>query len=110
MVSYSFELVNLIYRDHFDLVIQYGSFAELTSCITDFSRVRKYQKISLQAIDMLRSMISKMLESSEALQHRSVEDESKASTEDPMAKLWYPILFSFYDIIMTSEDLEVRRL
>jgi len=27
-----------------------------------------------------------------------------------MIKFWYPVLFSFYDIIMNGEDLEVRRL
>ncbi|KAK0544594.1 guanine nucleotide exchange protein for ADP-robosylation factor [Tilletia horrida] len=29
---------------------------------------------------------------------------------DPTMRFWFPALFSFYDIIMASDDLEVRRL
>lgn len=32
------------------------------------------------------------------------------AVDDPMIKSWYPILFSFYDVIMNGEDLEVRRM
>lgn len=39
------------------------------------------------------------------------EDPSAVNTvDDPMIKFWFPVLFSFYDIIMNGEDLEVRRL
>lgn len=36
--------------------------------------------------------------------------DGPTSADDPMIKYWFPILFSFYDIIMNGEDLEVRRL
>lgn len=68
-------------------------------CITDFSKVNKFQKISLQAIEMLRGMVPKMLECADCRSGDAVDD-----------KFWFPVLFSFYDIIMTGEDLEVRRL
>ena len=32
------------------------------------------------------------------------------ANDDPMLKYWLPVLNSFYEIIMTGEDLEVRRL
>ncbi len=33
-----------------------------------------------------------------------------AGKEDPMVKYWLPVLNAFYEIIMTGEDLEVRRV
>ena len=90
----------------------------LTVCITDFCKVSKYQKISLLAIGMLRGVITTMLNSPET--HLTAAGPTSASAaeangasvsvDDPMIKFWFPTLFSFYDIIMNGEDLEVRRL
>lgn len=117
VANYAFELVTLVYKEHFALVVRYGSFADLTTCITDFCKVNKYQKISLQAIEMVRGLVPKMLECPECLLPQQSEDGEKAvekvragGTEEPMVKYWLPVLHSFYEIIMTGEDLEVRRL
>jgi brefeldin A-inhibited guanine nucleotide-exchange protein len=110
VVNYAFDLVSLIYKEHFALVVRYGSFADLTVCVTDFSKVTKFQKISLQAIDMLRGMVSKMLQLPETALPVNPQEDTKVPLDDPMAKYWFPVLFSFYDIIMTGADLEVRRL
>jgi brefeldin A-inhibited guanine nucleotide-exchange protein len=119
VANYAFELVTLVYKQHFSLVVKYGSFADLTGCITDFCKVSKFQKISLQAIEMVRGLVGKMLECPETvLPSLSGEDGAMVSTtgaavnanDDPMLKYWLPVLNSFYDIIMTGEDLEVRRL
>jgi brefeldin A-inhibited guanine nucleotide-exchange protein len=125
IANYAFELVTLVYKSHFGLVVKYGSFADLTSCITDFCRVSKFQKISLQAIEMVRGLVGKMLECPETVLPASVEDTAGAvavnggslanggqvnANDDPMLKYWLPVLNSFYEIIMTGEDLEVRRL
>lgn len=119
VANYAFELVTLVYKQHFSLVVKYGSFADLTGCITDFCKVSKFQKISLQAIEMVRGLVGKMLECPETvLPSLSAEDGAMVSTtgaavnanDDPMLKYWLPVLNSFYDIIMTGEDLEVRRL
>ena len=119
VANYAFELVTLIYRSHFALVVRYGSFADLTRCITDFSQVNKFQKISLQAIEMVRGLVPKMLECPECLLPQPVDDTAEngkevvvrsGGTEEPMVKYWLPVLHSFYEIIMTGEDLEVRRL
>lgn len=132
VASYAFELVTLVYRQHFSLVVKYGSFSDLTSCITDFCKVSKFQKISLQAIEMVRGLVPKMLECPETVlppadggdsekddgeremgNGKTVGKTSSStaiSADDPMVKYWLPVLHSFYEIIMTGEDLEVRRL
>jgi len=128
VANYAFELVTLVYKSHFGLVVKYGSFADLTGCITDFCRVSKFQKISLQAIEMVRGLVGKMLECPETVLP-SVDDGTGNgvgagngngvvsgnngvvnANDDPMLKYWLPVLNSFYEIIMTGEDLEVRRL
>lgn len=88
--------------------MRYGSFADLTVCITDFCKVSKYQKISLLAIAMLRGVIPIMLSTPECGLNAS--GTPNATVDDPMIKYWFPVLFSFYDVIMNGEDLEVRRL
>ncbi|WVR06225.1 hypothetical protein IAU60_003255 [Kwoniella sp. DSM 27419] len=113
VANYAFELVQLVYRQHFSLVVKYGSFSDLTICITDFCKVSKFQKISLQAIEMVRGLVPKMLQCPECLlpqQSNGEETVNVLPSDDPMIKYWLPVLYSFYEIIMTGEDLEVRRL
>ena len=110
VANYAFELVTLVYREHFGLVVRYGSFADLASCITDFCKVSKFQKISLQAIEMVRGTVPKMLQCPECLLPAPGEEGKPREQEEPMVKYWLPVLHSFYEIIMTGEDLEVRRL
>ncbi|KAH9853654.1 hypothetical protein C2E23DRAFT_822161 [Lenzites betulinus] len=102
----AFEIVTRLNKDNFSAIVRHGSFADLTVCITDFCKVSKYQKISLLAIGMLRDIIPTMLECPEC----GFKDTNHSSTDDPMIKYWFPVLFGFYDVIMNGEDLEVRRL
>jgi Sec7-like guanine-nucleotide exchange factor len=105
----AFEIVTRLNKDHFAAIVHYGSFADLTVCITEFCKVSKYQKISLLAIAMLRGVIPIMLECPEC--SLTPETTTKDSPgEDNMIRYWFPVLFGFYDIIMNGEDLEVRRL
>jgi brefeldin A-inhibited guanine nucleotide-exchange protein len=115
VASSAFDIVTKLNKEHFAAIVKYGSFADLTVCITDFCKVDKYQKISLLAIDMLRGVIPTMLSSPECALNTppspSLDSVPAALlTDDPMVKFWFPVLFSFYDIIMNGEDLEVRRL
>jgi brefeldin A-inhibited guanine nucleotide-exchange protein len=115
VASYAFDLVTRINQDHFARVIRFGAFADLTVCITDFCKVSKYQKISLQAMEMLRGVVPVMLACPDCPLNEPIPGSPAPSTEvplvnDPMVKFWFPVLFSFYDIIMNGEDLEVRRL
>jgi brefeldin A-inhibited guanine nucleotide-exchange protein len=57
----AFDLVQSVHKEHLGKIIAYGSFADLTVCITDFSKINKYQRASLQAIDMLRDSESILL-------------------------------------------------
>jgi brefeldin A-inhibited guanine nucleotide-exchange protein len=98
-------------KEHFPEIVQYGAFADLTVCITEFCKVSKYQKISLLAIAMLRGVIPVMLQTPEcSVTSHPVNDTAAQAKDDTMIKLWFPVLLGFYDIIMNGEDLEVRRL
>ncbi|KAI0065725.1 hypothetical protein BV25DRAFT_1850119 [Artomyces pyxidatus] len=108
ITSSAFEIVTRINKEHFAAIVRYGSFADLTVCITDFCKVSKYQKISLLAIAMLRGVIPIMLNTPEC--GLTAAGPQNVGVDDPMIKYWYPVLFSFYDVIMNGEDLEVRRL
>lgn len=111
VANYAFELVTVVYREHFSLVVRYGAFADLANCLTDFCKVSKFQKISLQAIEMVRGLVPKMLENPECLLPAPGEARAVyAPSDDPMLKYWLPVLNAFFDIIMTGEDLEVRRV
>ncbi len=110
----AFDIVTRLNKEQFPAIVRHGAFADLTVCMTDFCKVSKYQKISLLSINMLRGVIPAMLRTPECGFTNS-EDPSNSncitqSVDDPMIKFWYPVLFSFYDIIMNGEDLEVRRL
>ena len=108
-MSSAFEIVTRLNRDHFPVIVQYGAFADLTVCITEFCKVSKYQKISLLAIAMLRGVIPVMLDCPECALNVTSPPEDQP-IEDSMIKFWFPVLFGFYVIIMNGEDLEVRRL
>ncbi|KAG8949407.1 guanine nucleotide exchange protein for ADP-robosylation factor [Tulasnella sp. 424] len=118
VANMAFEVVTRLNKEHFTEIVRYGAFADLTVCITDFCKVSKYQKISLLAIGMLRGVVPTMINtpetqlgSSEApTSHPAETNGAVPPTDDPMIKFWYPVLLSFYDIIMEGEDLEVRRL
>ena len=103
-------------KDHFGAVVRNGAFADLTVCITDFCKVTKFQKISLLAINMLRAIIPTMLNHPDcALAAAPPSPRHDAAgvaqlPEDPLVKFWFPVLFSFYNIIMEAEDLEVRKM
>lgn len=105
----SFEIVQRVNQEHFAQIVEYGSFADLTVCVTDFCKSNKFQRVALQAIELLRSLIPMMLSCPRCplSQPQLVVDSS--STDDPMIRFWFPILFGFYDVIMNGEDLEVRK-
>ena len=59
---------------------------------------------------MLRDIIPIMLKTPECAWDTPDDLNALNGGDDPMIKYWFPVLFSFYDIIMNGEDLEVRRL
>jgi brefeldin A-inhibited guanine nucleotide-exchange protein len=98
-------------------VISQGAFADLIVCLTQFSKNHKFQKKSLQAIEMLKSTVPKMLRTPECpLSARSGKAKDAPTTDAPSQptqqteeeQFWFPVLFAFHDVLMTGDDLEVR--
>ncbi|KAJ5722760.1 hypothetical protein N7488_000795 [Penicillium malachiteum] len=119
IVNMAFDHVNQIYNTRFGVVITQGAFADLIVCLTEFSKNSKFQKKSLQAIELLKSTVSKMLRTPECpLSHRdgsapNFQEEGtnlakQLTRQSQEEQFWYPILIAFQDVLMTGDDLEVR--
>ncbi|KAH0561930.1 hypothetical protein GP486_003364 [Trichoglossum hirsutum] len=120
IVSLAFDNVTQIYNARFGVVISQGAFADLVVCLTEFSKNQKFQKKSLQAIETLKSTIPKMLKTPECPLSRTGDmgnDGLRQTTQSPAKQpvrttneeqFWFPVLFSFHDVLMTGDDLEVR--
>ena len=113
VASYAFELVRQLNTDHFGEVLSAGAFADLTVCLTDFAKASHAQRLALQSVSMLRGIVPKMLSVPECPLDVDADPGPAATTpmaDDPMVRFWFPALFSFYDVIMNGDDLEVRRV
>lgn len=120
VVNIAFDYTTQIYNTRFGVVISQGSFPDLIVCLTEFSKNLKFQKKSLQAIELLKSTVPKMLKTPECpLSKRHVKaadlDGSGvvAGVKQPTSQteeeqFWYPVLIAYQDVLMTGEDLEVR--
>lgn len=134
MCSQAFELTQSLFESHFKEIVQY-SFADFTVCLTSFSK-SKAQRISLQAIAVLRGVVPAMLRlsNSPGKLPTTLEPQQEAGDKpqsDPLVSFWFPCLFAFHvsrfrrrvknvpshkslrclqDIVMNGEDLEVRRV
>ncbi|KAJ5786998.1 SEC7-like alpha orthogonal bundle [Penicillium paradoxum] len=119
IVNMSFDHVTQVYNTRFGVVITQGAFADLIVCLTEFSKNSKFQKKSLQAIETLKSTVTKMLRTPECpLSHRGASVTTFQDNGTNLAKqltrqsqeeqFWYPILIAFQDVLMTGDDLEVR--
>jgi brefeldin A-inhibited guanine nucleotide-exchange protein len=113
----AYEHVTLVYNNRFGVVISQGAFADLIVCLTEFSKNLKFQKVSLQAIETLKSTIPKMLKTPECpLSYRHTKSKQNGAMTLPKQpnpqtqeeQFWYPVLIAFQDVLMTGEDLEVR--
>ncbi|KOS22937.1 Protein transport protein SEC7 [Escovopsis weberi] len=119
IVNLAYENVNQVYKDKFGVVISQGAFTDLIVCLTEFSKNLKFQKKSLGALELLKSIVPTMLKTPECpLSHyytTSAEkpelhlNPSAGKTKTSMEEgFWFPVLFAFHDVLMTGEDLEVR--
>lgn len=117
-MNLAFENVSQVYNTRFGVVISQAAFADLIVCLTEFSKNYKFQKKSLQAIELLKSSVPKMLRTPEcSLSARAgfVKESDKGSSipkqpsrQTQEEQFWFPVLFAFHDVLMTGEDLEVR--
>ncbi|KAJ5812463.1 hypothetical protein N7474_008764 [Penicillium riverlandense] len=119
IVNMAFDHVTQIYNTRFGVVITQGAFPDLVVCLTEFSKNMRFQKKSLQAIETLKSTVTKMLRTPECpLSHRGADATPFQDDGTNLAKqltrqsqeeqFWYPILIAFQDVLMTGDDLEVR--
>jgi len=119
IVNIAFDYTTQIYNTRFGVVISQGAFPDLIVCLTEFSKNLKFQKKSLQAIELLKSTVPKMLKTPECpLSRRHAADSATANGVVPGVKqptsqteeeqFWYPVLIAYQDVLMTGEDLEVR--
>ncbi|KXS18026.1 hypothetical protein M427DRAFT_121684 [Gonapodya prolifera JEL478] len=134
VVTLAFETVKNIQKTYLELVVGNNAFPDLVNCIVEFCKNRNYAKTSLQAIELLRATIHKMVEIAKSPIYvkaqsggsvlelstptnitlsRDPNSEKPTATvlnplsDDPMFKFWFPMLFGLYEVIMTC-DLEVR--
>lgn len=117
-MNLAFENVSQVYNSRFGIVISQAAFADLIVCLTEFSKNFKFQKKSLQAIELLKSSVPKMLRTPEcplSVRAGFVKETDKGtsipkqpSRQTQEEQFWFPVLFAFHDVLMTGEDLEVR--
>lgn len=117
LVNAAYDHVTKVYDEQFGMIITQGAFVDLTVCLTAFSKNDRYQRKALSAIELLRSMIRRLLvtpecplsksnnSSATAEESQAIGGTSKRSQEE---QYWFPILFAFHDVLMTGDDLEVR--
>lgn len=119
IVNIAFDYTTQIYNSRFGVVISQGSFPDLILCLKEFSKNLRFQKKSLQAIELLKSTVPKMLKTPECpLARRHIRSDSgtngvahgikQPSAQTEEEQFWYPVLMAYQDVLMTGEDLEVR--
>ncbi|CAG8451027.1 12392_t:CDS:10 [Ambispora gerdemannii] len=104
IVVMAFDLVKGLFKNHFEVVVANSTYPDLMVCLCEFCKNDRFQKTSLQAIELIDQSISKMLE----YPKYQINGQIIGTNEDPSFKFWYPALFGFHDIIMNGDDLEVR--
>jgi brefeldin A-inhibited guanine nucleotide-exchange protein len=111
----TFDIVRSLSVERFSDIVANGTFPDFVSCLSEFSKNRKFQKISLPALDMIKSTIPRMLELGNESQTIVINDANATagrtvqSGEDFLIKFWFAILFGFKEVTMKSDDVEVRR-
>ncbi|KAK5101942.1 guanine nucleotide exchange protein for ADP-robosylation factor [Lithohypha guttulata] len=120
IVNIAFDYTTQIYNARFAVVITQGSFPDLIQCLKEFSKNLRFQKKSLQAMELLKSTVPKMLRTPEcplSRRHMKASGSSvdgitfgvrQPSAQTEEEQFWYPVLLAYQDVLMTGEDLEVR--
>ncbi|KAJ2849939.1 guanine nucleotide exchange protein for ADP-robosylation factor [Coemansia brasiliensis] len=89
-------------------------FHELIDCLNEFSMVRlpasaaaRRSRFALSAIDTMCSTAESLSE--QILMHPKYKADVKVSMDDqPLYRVWMPVLRALYEVVMHTEDLEVR--
>ncbi|KAG0187847.1 guanine nucleotide exchange protein for ADP-robosylation factor [Apophysomyces sp. BC1034] len=117
IVQMTFKIVCNISNERFADIIANGTFPDYISCLVEFSKNKKFQKISLPALDMIYDTIPKMLEIADKDKTIEINDAHAAVTsgqtvqsgDDFLVKFWFAVLFGLKEVTMQSDDVEVRK-
>lgn len=100
-----------IVKSNFESVFsQDGSFVELINVFKEITKNKKFQKVSLHALESLKNIIEHIAnicftkDNEQVIQH----NKSLLRGKDIFEDVWFPMLSAFNETIMTAEDLEVR--
>ncbi|RCI05462.1 guanine nucleotide exchange protein for ADP-robosylation factor [Rhizopus stolonifer] len=114
IVHMTFDIVRSVTNERFGDIVANGTFPDYISCLVEFSKNQKFQKISLPALDMIKGTIPKMLGiANTPLEindvHASTTSTVQASGDDFLIKFWFAVLYGLKEIVMQSDDVEVRK-
>ncbi|KAI5968383.1 SEC7 [Candida margitis] len=104
LVMKSYKMAIWINKEYVEEVKKQDSFSDLVVCFTTLTKNERYQRISLLSLDVLSKLIHEIAQYS-LFDQNNVEHPNRGES---LQKLWFPVLFGFYDVIMTGEELEVR--
>ncbi|CAI4058360.1 hypothetical protein SKDZ_04G3830 [Saccharomyces kudriavzevii ZP591] len=104
---------NDIVTNHFENVFsQEDAFSELVGVFREITKNKRFQKLSLHALESLRKMTQNVADICLYNESKTEEERKHNNTllrgKDIFQDVWFPMLFCFNDTIMTAEDLEVR--
>ncbi|KAI8057174.1 hypothetical protein BDF22DRAFT_669905 [Syncephalis plumigaleata] len=112
IVTMAFNNVKIIFTKHYTDVVENGSLSDLVSCFIEFCRNGQYQKISLQSIEMFRQIMDRITDkqtpSFDSLIASGNFSRPNMHTDDQQQRIWIPILFGLFEVVMDCSDLEVR--
>jgi brefeldin A-inhibited guanine nucleotide-exchange protein len=97
-VSLGLKHVKQILDEHLEVIEEENAFNEMVDCLCEYSKNEKFQKISLRSLSMINVLVGKI----------GAEVDQRIGDDDYLNKNWFPLLFSFHNIIMEGNDLEVR--
>ncbi|OUM56684.1 hypothetical protein PIROE2DRAFT_49309, partial [Piromyces sp. E2] len=106
IIKMSFDILKTVYKEQFNTIVENNAFSDFITCCVAFAKNRKSEQIGLQAVNMIKETIPLIIELSEHLNDQPISPLTLVN-DDPSYRFWFPILFGFYEIIMTG-NLEVR--
>lgn len=111
LITKAYKMAFNINKEYHDEVIAQDSFSDLVTCFTEFAKNETFQKVGLLSLEVLSKLIVQIAKYSiESNKHHTIGVNGKdlVDINENLTKLWFPVLFGFFDIIMTGEELEVR--
>lgn len=101
LVQRTYKMASSINSDYIDEVRAQDSYSDLVLCFTNLAKNERFQRVSLQSLDVLSKLMKQTAD-------YSFKNGKTNPSNETLVKLWFPILNGFHDIIMNGEELEVR--